>query len=74
MAEPTKVVSPRQLSIGTWRSDKDLDGKLREQAAKVYLLGLFLHIILWPLLNSHGKSRVALMTTCLQAAGLACVH
>lgn len=35
MAEPTKVASQRQLSIGAWRSDKDLDGKLKEQAAKV---------------------------------------
>ena len=33
--EPRKVVSQRQLSIGAWRSDKDLDGKLKEQAAKV---------------------------------------
>ena len=35
MAEPTKVRSQRQLSIGAWRSDNDLDGKLKEQAAKV---------------------------------------
>ena len=35
MAQPTRVVSQRQLSIGAWRSDRDLDGKLKEQAAKV---------------------------------------
>ena len=61
MAVPTKVGSQRQLSIGAWRSDKDLDGKLKEQAAKVKLLGSAssLHF-LWPRKISHPKSRVAL--------------